>query len=608
VVTTDGKVGIGTSTPLGKLEVRSSSNYARKGQIILEPGVYASPESGTDVPNWIRSEYVSNSNWDLGLGGSSYNGGQPNVIIKKNGWVGVGTISPNGKLHVNNDVSGSDSSIVVTTDGKVGIGTSTPTDKLMIRSNDGLSLGFKVVENVNYAEIQTNKSGGSHLALQKSGGFVGIGTSAPDRSLTIESAQYNPLRLKSLTDGCYVELFTPAFSSSTSRAGWFGYSSSTSKSLDITNQISSGSIKLRTNNLDRVTVDSTGNVGISTNVPTAKLHISGGGIKLDGNTFAGIGFAGADPSETTTGLSDNAKIYMDSGADLFNGSSNNDALVIEKCDGNTTPGDGGIIFANRGSDGIRNSSLVIRSTGNVGIGTSSPSAKLDVAGTVKIADGTQGAGKVLTSDASGNATWQATAVSTGSFTNMQVYSAAGSSTFTVPAGVTKIMVEVWGGGGGGGNSSATVTGTVGSGAGGGYGRSIISVVPGENYSVIVGAGGTAGSGDGGTSSFGTILNATGGIGGNSIGGTSFKTPNGGTSNGSFNVTGGQGVFAGSMGGAGSYGGGSYGSHGGRGGLSGIAASMGNAPGGGGGSGAGGSSSTGYTSGAAGGVGRVVIWY
>lgn len=44
--------------------------------------------------------------------------------------------------------------------------------------------------------------------------------------------------------------------------------------------------------------------------------------------------------------------------------------------------------------------------GNVGIGTSSPTAKLDIAGNIKIADGTQGTGKVLTSDASGNATWQ----------------------------------------------------------------------------------------------------------------------------------------------------------------------------------------------------------
>jgi len=44
--------------------------------------------------------------------------------------------------------------------------------------------------------------------------------------------------------------------------------------------------------------------------------------------------------------------------------------------------------------------------GNVGIGTTSPTAKLDVIGAIKITDGTQGVGKVLTSDANGRGSWQ----------------------------------------------------------------------------------------------------------------------------------------------------------------------------------------------------------
>jgi hypothetical protein len=366
------------------------------------------------------------------------------------------------------------------------------------------------------------------------------------------------------------------------------------------------------NRKNRLVILNNGNIGIGVSNPTAKFHVnndvSGSDSSFVITTSGKVGIGTSNPNSHLTirgGIGSSIdsshlllynKYYVFGSPQLKLYSTNN-----------STTGSYGIQALKAG---VGSGNLIINETGgNVGIGSTSPTAKLDVNGTVKITDGSQGSGKVLTSDASGNASWQTAAVSAGSFTNMQVYSTAGTSTFTVPAGVTKIMVEVWGGGGGGGNSSATVTGTVGSGAGGGYGRSIFSVVPGQNYSVVVGAGGVAGSGDGGTSSFGSIINATGGIGGNSIGGSTFKTPNGGTSNGTFNVTGGQGVFGGSMSGAGTYGGGSYGSFGGRGALNGILASSGNAPGGGGGSGSGGSGATAlYISGAVGAVGRVVIWY
>lgn len=44
--------------------------------------------------------------------------------------------------------------------------------------------------------------------------------------------------------------------------------------------------------------------------------------------------------------------------------------------------------------------------GKVGIGTTTPTTKLEVNGQIKITGGTPGAGKVLTSDANGLATWQ----------------------------------------------------------------------------------------------------------------------------------------------------------------------------------------------------------
>ncbi|WP_051884993.1 hypothetical protein [Chryseobacterium luteum] len=64
----------------------------------------------------------------------------------------------------------------------------------------------------------------------------------------------------------------------------------------------------------------------------------------------------------------------------------------------------------------QSNSLVLGGTGadavNVGIGTTTPAAKLDVSGTFKLVDGTQGNGKVLTSDTNGNASWKSQTINT----------------------------------------------------------------------------------------------------------------------------------------------------------------------------------------------------
>ncbi len=77
-----------------------------------------------------------------------------------------------------------------------------------------------------------------------------------------------------------------------------------------------------------------------------------------------------------------------------------------------TDGDGNISWVNPASFGGGSSSWAVNgnnqyssATGNVGIGTALPDAKFHVQGQIKIADGTQGEGKVLTSDANGLASW-----------------------------------------------------------------------------------------------------------------------------------------------------------------------------------------------------------
>ncbi|MBX3101639.1 MAG: hypothetical protein KF690_03945 [Bacteroidetes bacterium] len=62
----------------------------------------------------------------------------------------------------------------------------------------------------------------------------------------------------------------------------------------------------------------------------------------------------------------------------------------------------------------RANAMVVLKNGNIGIGTSLPSVRMHIssatAGAFRLADGTQAAGRILTSDANGVATWQAPAI------------------------------------------------------------------------------------------------------------------------------------------------------------------------------------------------------
>jgi hypothetical protein len=92
----------------------------------------------------------------------------------------------------------------------------------------------------------------------------------------------------------------------------------------------------------------------------------------------------------------------------------------------------------------------------------------------------------------------------GSFNGMEEFTQSG--VFTVPAGVTHLFVEIWGGGGGGGggvDDPGDGFFSAGSGGGGGgYTRAVIAVSALSTYNVIVGSGGAGGLGASGSSTTG----------------------------------------------------------------------------------------------------------
>ena len=97
----------------------------------------------------------------------------------------------------------------------------------------------------------------------------------------------------------------------------------------------------------------------------------------------------------TTGVNAEVDIQSVAGTDKHWGIYNNRA-------------DNGLRFWNNDIAGEKNA-LTILNNGNVGIGTTGPGAKLEIAGQIKITGGTPGGGKVLVSDASGLASWSASA-------------------------------------------------------------------------------------------------------------------------------------------------------------------------------------------------------
>ncbi len=122
------------------------------------------------------------------------------------------------------------------------------------------------------------------------------------------------------------------------------------------------------------------------------------------------------------------------------------------------------------------------------------------------------------------------AAGSGGLKSFQIFTSGTAATYTRPAGITSILVEVIGGGGGGGGSAGAVASAAAAGGGGsgGYARLYVASAS-SSYTYTVGPGGAAGTagnnaGTGGTTTTfsASSLQATGGAGG--AGAASVATP------------------------------------------------------------------------------------
>jgi hypothetical protein len=376
-----GNVGIGLTSPNTKLHLFGSGDQA----ITIQSSTTAS--SASSFVKYIRATTGSARTWWTGVGIqggtddslSFYDetAGAERMRISSTGNVGIGTSNPGYKLHVNGDTFFNGSSIVSGNGQVLTInGTNHAYYAWSIANTRKAYAGFGSSGSTTFELINENTGGfiigtnGGQQIIITSAGNVGIGTTSPSSKLDVQLSSYDGITLSraAQSGGSYIQ----ARSYDTSNV--FRTSARIALGAVAATNAANGFITFNTysanteNECMRIT--SAGNVGIGTTSPNEKLTVLGS----DATTFQGAGiynsytYGNADKAESRFNLGKlEGSTYQPMGAI---GASPTD---------NTSSIDGYLSFYTRTSASVTEK-MRITAGGNVGIGTTSPTVKLDVNG------------------------------------------------------------------------------------------------------------------------------------------------------------------------------------------------------------------------------------
>jgi hypothetical protein len=371
----NGNFGIGTSSPAAKLDVfTSASLIANLGSSSIDGG-YLSYNTGGTNPWYLGSGQAiavlfsgSGSRSDFAImGGTTANlifgtSNTERMRIDATGNVGIGNTTPGSKLTVGGDTYISGNSVVVGT-----VNAASYTVGTAFTANSTIVNAVALSLSTNVATIGT----GSYFVAN---GNVGIGTSSPAVKLhvvngssgiaafsttsIIEGSGSVGLQISSggTTNPAYIFLGVNGAVQATRIAAQVGYTQISASGASDYMTFQTGGF------VDRVRIDASGNVGIGTAAPftnTTSFNIGKDPVAIADGSYFGGGLYYDTGWKNTVASQGGWAIRNSSGVLTFYTGAANGAV---------------------GSTITATEVMRISSNGNVGIGTSSPSYKLQVAG------------------------------------------------------------------------------------------------------------------------------------------------------------------------------------------------------------------------------------
>lgn len=319
-IDSSGNVGIGTSSPDKLLVISGSDAEAVINDTNNTPKLRFRNNGTTSAAIAI----TSTQNMSFQAGGST-----ERMRIDSSGNVGIGTSSPNNILDVRGD---SDPQIKVSA-----TNTGTNSAGLFIENQGQRNWQVWADRSTDQFRIGNGSRANANLVIKGSTGNVGIGTTSPSTGLHVGTGS-----IFCSSGGLYLNAL--------------GGTSSVYLSYGGGNPIlmngANGALRFGTNNTERLRIDNSGNVGIGTTTPQEKLEVNGK-IKID---------------------TANPNFYFQPSADTQQA-----RITYLKSDG-TTAANFRWNYADEAYEYFAGSTnvLKIESNGNVGIGTDSPSTRLEV--------------------------------------------------------------------------------------------------------------------------------------------------------------------------------------------------------------------------------------